>query len=177
MRERETLLTLNLEEVALAQVETVVAEREKFVTWAAEESMSLLGKVIFLQACKHNLEDECDVARTVVQTQVETIVVANRVIADAQALLVKTKGEYELMMKRLDTLEAEEQRQTTDIQAREEQIDEVNTRVDDALSVSEEELHRVSLGDALEEHADRLRIVEERLRSIGGIALPPPGLS
>ena len=102
---------------------------------------------------------------------------ANRVIADAQALLVKTKGEYELMMKRLDDLEAKEQRQTTDIQAREEQIDEVDTRVDDALSVSEEELHRVALGDALEEHADRLRIVEERLRSIGGVALPPSGLS
>jgi len=149
LRERERLLTLNLEEVASAQVETMVAEREKFVTWAAEESTSLLGKVIFLQACKHNLEDERAAARTIVQAQIETIAMANRVIADAQALLVKTKGEYELMMKRLDDLEAEEQGQIVDIQAREGEIDKMNTQVDEVLSVSEEELHRIALDDAL----------------------------
>jgi len=52
----------------------------------------------------------------------------------------------------------------------------VETRVNDVLSVSEEELRDIAMEYAQRECEAKLRDVEERLRSVGGVAPSPTGL-
>jgi len=108
LRECDRLRTLNLEEVASAQVETVLTERAKVVTQAVEESKALLGKVVFLRACQGLAEEEREAARCTARAQIESIATANRVLAKAQALLDLARRDYEIMAKRLEELEVEE---------------------------------------------------------------------
>jgi chromosome segregation ATPase len=177
LREWDRLRTLNLEEVASAKVETVVAERAKFLAWTEEESEALLGKIVFLHARRQLDEEERTAARITMQAQTETIARANRIIADAQAMLTRTKRDYEQVMGRLEELEVEASERAASLQTHEDELARVNARAGEFLSVPEEELHQIALGDAWNETLAKLQPVEERLRSIGGAAHPPPGLS
>jgi chromosome segregation ATPase len=177
LRECERLRNLNLDEVASAQVETVLEERAKFVAQAEEESEALLGKVVFLQACQGLAEEEYEVARCTARAQIESIATANRVIAEAKVFLDQARHDYEIVAKRLEELEVEEQKRTASIQAHEDELEKVNVRVSGFMSVPEGELHQIALDNAWNESVEKLQRVEERLRSIGEAARPPLGLS
>jgi hypothetical protein len=177
LRECDRLRSLNLEEVALAQVETVLEERAKFVTQAEEESEALLSKVVFLQACQGLAEEEHEVAMHTARAQIESIATANRIIAEAQVLLDQARHDYEVVSKRLEELEVEKRERTATIQVHEDELEKVTVRVCDFMSVPEDELHQIALNDAWNESVEKLQQVEKRLRSIGEAARPPLGLS
>jgi hypothetical protein len=177
LRERERLQTPNLQEMASAQVTTVITERNKFLTWTEEESASIMSQIIVLQASRDCLENERLQALTTAEAQTETIALGQKTIREAQALVDKTRREYEIVMERLGHIEDEGRRLAADLQAREEELALVETRVNDVLSVSEEELRDIAMKDAQRECEAKLWDVEERLRSVGGVAPPPAGLS
>jgi exonuclease VII small subunit len=79
-------------------------------------------------------------------------------------------------MKRLEDIEARRQRLAADLQARNNELTQVEDRVAQALSVSEEELRAIAIDEARKECEDKLQTVEQRLRSIGEPASPPPAV-
>ena len=90
LRERERLQTPNIQEMASAQVTTIVTKRDKFLTWSEEESTSLMSEIILLQASQHRLENERLTAQATARAQTETIALGQKTIREAQALLDKT---------------------------------------------------------------------------------------